>query len=364
MAKNFLTPIDLNGNEARNVAAQNLATAPASPATGRFWFDTTVGALMVFNGAANIVCDPARVPNGSIPIAKLATDPLARGNHTGTQTAGTISDLAATVQAYRLDQFAAPTAPVSFNGQRLSNVATPTAATDGTPKSYVDSAVQAASAGIDNKPSVRVVATANQALTGLGTAVDGITLAAGDRVLCVGQTTASQNGVYLAASGAWTRATDTLTPQSFWLVEEGTSYGSTQWKIATSGAITAGATALTINQFGATQPYAAGNGLSLTGATFAVLPAPGGGLTVSGTGVAVDAAVVTRKVAATIGDGAATSYAVTHNLATSDVQVQVFRSAAPFDTVEVDVQRTNANTVAVVFAAAPAANAFRVLVQG
>ncbi|MDG0809738.1 hypothetical protein [Cohnella rhizosphaerae] len=59
--------------------------------------------------------------------------------------------------------------------------------------------------GVDG--DVRVATTANITLSGLQT-VDGVVLAAGDRVLVKNQTTGSQNGIYVAASGAWTRATD------------------------------------------------------------------------------------------------------------------------------------------------------------
>ena len=44
-------------------------------------------------------------------------------------------------------------------------------------------------------------------LSGLLT-VDGVTLAADDRVLVKNQSTASQNGIYLAKSGAWVRASE------------------------------------------------------------------------------------------------------------------------------------------------------------
>lgn len=45
----------------------------------------------------------------------------ARGVHTGTQVAATISDFDTQVRTSRLDQMAAPTASVSFNGQQATN---------------------------------------------------------------------------------------------------------------------------------------------------------------------------------------------------------------------------------------------------
>lgn len=57
------------------------------------------------------------------------------------------------------------------------------------------------------KRAVRIATTANITLSGLQT-IDGITVVDGDRVLVKDQTTTSQNGIYLASSTAWTRATD------------------------------------------------------------------------------------------------------------------------------------------------------------
>jgi len=71
----------------------------------------------------------------------------------------------------------------------------------------------------------------------------------------------------------------------------------------------------------------------------------------------------TKKATANVGNGSATSFAVSHNLGTRDVQVQVYDNAT-YDTVEVDVVRTDTNTVTVSFAVAPASNAYRVVVIG
>jgi hypothetical protein len=71
----------------------------------------------------------------------------------------------------------------------------------------------------------------------------------------------------------------------------------------------------------------------------------------------------TRKYSANVGNASATSISVTHSLSTRDVQVQVYDNAT-YDTVEVDVVRTDADTVTVSFATAPALNAYRVVVIG
>ena len=65
------------------------------------------------------------------------------------------------------------------------------------------------------KGVVRVVATSNGTLASAyenGDTVDGVTLATGDRILLAGQSTASQNGIYIVqASGAPVRANDLFT---------------------------------------------------------------------------------------------------------------------------------------------------------
>lgn len=71
----------------------------------------------------------------------------------------------------------------------------------------------------------------------------------------------------------------------------------------------------------------------------------------------------TKKTSASVGNGTNTSFAVNHNLGTEDVIVQVFDNAT-HDTVEVDVVRTNTNTVTVSFSTAPAEDAYRVVVIG
>ena len=79
--------------------------------------------------------------SAAIALSKLATDPLARANHTGSQAASTISDFDTQVRTSRLDQMAAPTASVSANSQKITNLATPTSNTDASTKAYVDTQI-------------------------------------------------------------------------------------------------------------------------------------------------------------------------------------------------------------------------------
>ena len=327
MARKFLTAIDLAKNEIQNAVAQVLASDPSTPVAGQFYYNSTVGRVLFRNATAFL-------------------DYTARANHTGTQTASTISDFDTQVRSSRLDQLAAPTASVSMNNQKLTNLATPTADTDAATKGYVDSVVN----GTDWKQSVRAATTANIVLSGLQT-IDGITLVANDRVLVKDQSTAAQNGLYTAQSGAWVRTTDAdganeVTAGMAVMVTEGTLNADSQWRLTTNDPITIGTTALAFAQIGAGSSYTGGAGISVSGNT-----------------ISVDTAVVVRKFAQNIGDGSATSIAVTHGLSTLDVQVQVYEVATG-DTIECDVKRNSTSQVTLGFAVAPASNSLRVVVQG
>lgn len=357
-----LVNLDLNKNELQNARIQNLAAAPGSPVVGQVYYDTVALAPYVWNGTAWVPMDAAQ--RTGIPLSSLATDPLARANHTGTQTAATISDFNTAVRTNRLDQMAAPTAAVSLNSQRITNVATPTAGTDAANKQYVDDAV----AGMAWKAEVRLATTAPGTLAtsfANGATVDGVVLATGDRILIKDQVAGAENGIYVVnASGAPTRAADADTGGEMSgaavFVASGTTNSGTRWLCNTTGAITLGSTAISFAQFGGGATYTAGNGLTLAGNDFNVVA--GTGISVAADAVSVDTAVVVRKYAANVGDGAATSYVLTHNLGSKDVTVSC-RQTADDVAVAVDWAATSINTITVSCAVAPALNALRVTVH-
>ena len=160
--------------------------------------------------------DTTRAPLASPALTGTPTAPTPANGTNTTQVATT-----AFVRATRLDQMAAPTADVSINSQKLTNVADPVNAQDAATKNYVDSVAQ----GLDPKQSVKVATTASITISGTQT-IDGIAVVAGDRVLVKDQATASQNGIYVVAAGAWTRATDNNTwaemVSAYVFVEQGT----------------------------------------------------------------------------------------------------------------------------------------------
>lgn len=116
-------------------------------------------------------------------------------------------------------------------------------------RSYVDLTVAAALARLDGKDSVLVATTANIVLSGLQT-IDGVVLTAGSRVLVKDQNTASENGIYTAAAGAWIRTADAdsstdVSPGMTVPVEQGALHADTMWELTTNGPVVLGTTALT-----------------------------------------------------------------------------------------------------------------------
>jgi len=136
-------------------------------------------------------------------------------------------------------------------------------------KQYVDAVAQ----GLDPKASCVAATTVNITLSGTQT-IDGVALIAGDRCLVKDQTLSQNNGIYVVAAGAWTRATDMdnwlEVPGAFTFIEQGTVYADTGWVCTSNAGGTLGTTPITWVQFAGVGSYTAGTGLTLTGTQFSI----------------------------------------------------------------------------------------------
>ncbi len=376
MARLFATPIDMAKLEILNLRLQNLSSAPSSPVSGQVYYDTSTspGKFYGWNGSAWVDLGltggagvaTLTVDNSSIENIGTAADPSIRVKALGITNAMLAGSIAFT-------KLSTPAADFGWGGFKITNLADPVSGTDAANKQYVD----AVAAGLAPKDAVRAATTANGTLASAfanGSIIDGVTLATGDRILLKNQSAGAENGIYTVnASGAPTRATDADSSGDLLgaavFISEGTTNGNTLWVMTTDAPITVGTTALVWAQFGGPGEYTASNGITKTGIDFAIENS--GVLTVThgGTGGSTAAAAKTSlgfmtRFAQDVGNGSLTSITVTHNLGTKDVIVEVWDNTTPFAKIEPDIQHTSTNAITLVFATAPATNAYRCVVLG
>lgn len=252
--KTFSSPIDgsVTGNAATATA---LATGRTISITGDMAY--TSGS---FDGTGNVT--------GTGTLATV-------NSNIGTFTKITINakGLATAGANAILNDIGSPTSAFSFGGQNLTTLADPVNAQDAATKNYVDNVAQ----GLDAKASCQASTTGNITLSGLATQANGdwaSTLTAGDRILVKNQTASADNGIYVAAAGAWARSSDMDAwnefPSAFTFVETGTTLADTGWVCTVDAGGTLGTTPVTWVQFSGAGSYSAGTGLTLTGTTFSI----------------------------------------------------------------------------------------------
>ncbi len=250
------------------------------------------------------------------------------------------------------------------SASRIRNLPAPVASDEPVRLQDLNSAVE----GVAWKDSCRVASQVNVNLSSPGSSIDGITLTSGDRVLIKAQTSTSENGIYIwnGAATLMTRSTDTSTADELEgavvMVEEGTS-AQTSWRqTSVNFTLDSGAVAWTL--FG-----------SAAGAASETSP----GVAELATQAEVDAGIddarivtplklatwsgKTKRAQGTVGDGSQTQFDVSHNFNTRDVIVQVYQNSGNYEQVNCDVSYPTVNTARLNFAAAPASNAYRVVVM-
>jgi hypothetical protein len=141
--------------------------------------------------------------------------------------------------------------------------------TDIVNKAYVDMTAQ----GYAIKVECQVATIVNISLSGLQT-IDGYTTLAGDRVLVKNQTNQTQNGIYVAAAGAWARSTDANTYASlvsaFTFIQNGATQQNSGWACTIPASGTLGVTNITWSQLASASAYFAGTGLTLASYYFSI----------------------------------------------------------------------------------------------
>lgn len=292
-----------------------------------------MGGLKVVNMADGTVATPGASDAATMNTVNANyTASISRANHTGTQVAATISDFNTAVRTNRLDQLAAPTAPVAFNSQSITGLLDPTNPQDASTKNYVDSQLSGVTSGLVLKGTVRAATSANVSITSAPATIDGLTPTAGQTFLLMGNTTASENGprVWNSAGTAMPRATNWNTSASavlgsFWDVREGTN-ADTFVLMTNDAPVTLDTTALTF--------VVRGSSTVSTGYTATSPTTSAGG-----------------------------SWVVTHNLGSKWLVVQLARVASPYDFVDGRIERTTTNTLTVLPDIAMAAGEYEIMIQ-
>jgi len=217
--------------------------------------------------------------------------------------------------------------PVNKAGDSMTGLLTlsanPSSEMHAATKQYVDSVAS----GLDVKASCRAASTANLAvtysatggssgrgeITGAPNSLDGVALAANDRVLLKNQTAGAQNGIWVVSTlgtgsnGIWYRASDfdsdsKVTPGAYVYIEEGlaTEYGynnaQAAFVLTTAAPIVIGGTsgtALTFVQFSGVGQITAGAGLVKTGNTIEVGSFGSGSLTIGADSINLTSGIAT-----------------------------------------------------------------------
>jgi hypothetical protein len=399
MAKKFLVSIDLNKNELLNARIQNLGSAPSNPVIGQIYYNSGDNVMYYYNGLAS-PNGPWQSMSGSQEVIQDAIGASVEGgvgltktyvDSTGITTID-LDNTAVTTGSYG-SQTKIPTFTVDQQGRLTAagevDVATELAITGDTGNTSISLLTEGLTVnggeGID-------VAVTNNAITisaeDASTTNKGVaSFDAADFNVNAGVVSVKDINLDSQTTGDYvativgTANEITVSPNSGH--NAAVTVGLPD-NVEITGNLQVGGNLNvigTVNSVNTTQINIEDNKVKLN-SNFAGTPTTDAGITVE-RGLETDVEIlwnetsdswtltnngtayhaIARKYAETLG-ASATSYTITHNLATTDVTVQIFEAASPFAQVEADVKRTSSNTVTVDFAIAPSAGEYKVVVVG
>ena len=388
----FKNNIDLGKNQILNARLQNLSSAPANPAEGQIYYNTTDKKIYNYNGTTWVdITGVSGLQISDISGLQTALDNRVakNANITGaTKTKITYDEKGLVTTGADLVEVDIPTLAQS----KITNLATDLAAkatkiAGGTNGNIVtrNSGGDIQDSGKkfdDNGTGTSDIWSASK----IQTAIDAV-LGANDAMVYKGTMNCSANPNYPAANAGHTYKVSVagkIGGASGINVEigdmlictvDGTASGTQasvgfNWSIVQTnidGAVISAETSSIDNQIAlmsGTSGKIIKKSLATIDASGNVNIPNGTKYKINGTDLSAVDVGATRKYSVNIGDGVATAISVTHNLGTRDVQVEVYTNSGVYDTVFCTVERTNTNSVTLRFATAPAASEYRVVVIG
>lgn len=423
MAKKVLVNLDLSKNQVLNIALHNLASAPAAPVVGQMYYNTTDNVIYFWNGTTwlsvagdiqeviagagligggssgsvtldinpdnstiEISGDAVRIKDLGVTTAKLAdsavtTAKILDSNVTTAKindlavTTGKINDLAVTTG--KINDLAVTTGKIADSGVTTAKIADSNVTTLKLADANVTFAkIQniatmtvigrvAAGSGVASEIAVINDATmASASATNIPTA-GSIKSYVDNRIASLGNL---EGGFAAGSSANFPAAAGGTKAGDYWYV---TSAGTVQGVILNIGDVLIAAIDAASPTDASNWIFVESNRDQATETVKGVAEIATQSETNAGTD---DERIVTPLklktlldarvggFAANIGNGSATSYALSHGLATIDVIVML-KDNTTLEEVFADITITDANTVTVAFALAPATNAYRVIIK-
>lgn len=383
MARKFTVSLDLNKNELLNARLQNLSADPSLPVAGQLYYNTTYKETRFYDGTQWIAGGatkygllserPAASKGGILYVAtdnqtlyldngtswvqisvnpqdladavQSLTDALNAHNASTTGVHGVVGDVVGTTDEQTLQNKVLESSGLGTdfdaNGNKITELGSPTSGTDAANKDYVDTQIaesEAATALTFNGTSNEVTVDRSG---------NDVTIGLPDDVVIAGEVTAASGHILgnLQVDGDVNiEGTLNAINRTEVNIDDNTIVLNTNF----TGAPTTDA-GITVNRGDESD-------VSITWDETNDL------WTLTNNGSNYHA--IARKYAITIGDGLLTQFTLMHNLGTKDVTVQIFENNSSYAQVEADVEHTDANYVRINFATAPSSNEYRVVIVG
>jgi len=401
MARLFVTDINLNKNELQNARIQGLSSAPSGAVTGQVYYDTSNNTMYYYNGLSS--------PNG--PWVAMNASQEVIQDVIGASVEGGVGLTRTYVDSTGITTIDLDNTAVTA-GSYGSTTKIPTFTVDAqgrlTAAGEADVATNLSIAGDTGTDTVNLL---TDTLTVSGG--EGIDVAVTNNTITIAgeDASTSNKGIASFADADFTVTTGAVTIKNVNLGTQTTgNYIATiagtanEIEVTGSGSETAAVTIGLPSDVTITNNLNVGGDLNVTGSINTVnstqvnitdnkinlnsdmpeenSPSLDAGIVVH-RGTEADAELlwdedtdrwqvglvsgnyhdIARKYVTTVGDGTALTYAITHNLGTREVSVQVY-DAATYDTVETDVTRNSTSQVTIGFTAAPASGAYKVVIVG